>query len=63
MARAKTDIAEKISRYEASNLESARVILADHGRYGGEHSLMVIWAKLVMSRDADSEAKELVVDM
>lgn len=52
MARTKSDTAEKISRYEESNLECARAILADQGRYGGEHSLMVQWAKLVMARAA-----------
>ena len=48
----KKNIASQIDRYAANNLNCARMILADQGRYGGDQSLMVQWAKLVMSRAA-----------
>lgn len=52
MAQTKTNIAKKINRFAVENLECARSILANQGRYGGEHSIMVQWAKLVIARAA-----------
>lgn len=45
----KDNIAEKIHRYEAANLACARMILENEGRFGGEGSLMVKWAKAVIN--------------
>jgi hypothetical protein len=50
MPRQKTDIGAKIRKYDTQNLECARIFLSDQGRYGGERSLMVTWAKLVIER-------------
>lgn len=43
-------LTEKIHRYEMNNLACARIILADQGRYGGDQSLMVIWAWAVIRK-------------
>jgi hypothetical protein len=39
----------KAELYCAGNLAAARIILSDIDRYGGEESLMVRWARLVMA--------------
>jgi len=39
--------------FEAGNQECARIILREVQRYGGEESLMVRWARLVLSRSAE----------
>jgi hypothetical protein len=40
---------KQIDRYRAVNQEAAEIILADAVRYGGEESLMVRWARLVLT--------------
>lgn len=50
MAGKDQNIEEKIRRYETNNLACARIILSDEGRYGGEGSLMIQWAKSVIDR-------------
>ena len=37
--------------YRAGNLESARAILENIPRYGGEEAAQVVWARLVIGRD------------
>jgi hypothetical protein len=44
----------EVDRYRAGNIQAAEIILADAMRYGGDESLMVRWAKLVV---ADSERR------
>jgi hypothetical protein len=46
----KANIREWIYRYDQANLECADLILADPGGYGGDGSLMVVWARLVIDR-------------
>ena len=38
--------------YDAANRESAAIVLADIERYGGEESLLVRWARLVLTPPA-----------
>lgn len=42
----------KLRLFEAGNLETAAIILADPEKYGGEGSLLVEWAKKVMEKRA-----------
>lgn len=40
---------ELAAHYEATNRESAGIILAGAERYGGEESLMVRWARMILT--------------
>lgn len=40
----------RIERYDRDNRESALIILADTGKYGGEGSGAVLWAHAVRSK-------------
>jgi len=44
--------------HDRANLEAASVILADPERYGGEGSLLVRWARVVIERETAKKAKE-----
>jgi len=46
----------KAAAYDAANLRSAREILEDPERWGGEHAGLVQWARAVVQRLAPSEA-------
>jgi hypothetical protein len=46
-------------QFAVGNLEAARVILADIERYGGEESVLVVWARTVTASPKDSEAGPL----
>ena len=39
----------KADAYRAANEESARLILADVARYGGEQAALVVWARKVLA--------------
>ncbi len=41
---------QSVEKFDATNLDCARSILADPARYGGEESGMVRWARLVVQR-------------
>jgi hypothetical protein len=43
-----TDSQRARQSYAASNEQSARIILADIGKYGGEGAGLVHWARLVI---------------
>ena len=42
-------------RFAAGNRDAAEIIWRDAARYGGDGSLMVIWARLVLRRAAEWE--------
>lgn len=51
---------QRARRFQAENLDSARRILADPGRYGGEGSGLHQWAALVVARhtpEADRQGR------
>jgi hypothetical protein len=47
---------KQIDRYRADNIVAAEIILADAVRYGGEDSLMVRWARLLVAGSERSAA-------
>lgn len=57
---------KRIEGYERDNRECAAIILADAGKYGGEGSCAIEWARLVLSKpktvwptgDLDDEESE-----
>lgn len=46
---------ELAAHYEATNRESAGIILAGAERYGGADSLMVRWARMILAGRQGSE--------
>lgn len=40
---------EKVKAYETQNREAAAIILREPARYGGQDSLMVQWAQMVVN--------------
>ena len=49
---------QRADEYTRKNLECAEIILADAQRYGGEESLMVQWARLVLEKQKTKPVSE-----
>jgi hypothetical protein len=47
----------KHAQHDARNLEAARVILQDPGRYGGERAALVEWAGAIVSKSGKSTSE------
>jgi hypothetical protein len=39
---------ERVERFQAQNLQAARIIAADPVRYGGEEASLVRWARMTL---------------
>jgi hypothetical protein len=46
---------ERAERYREQNLEAAKIILGDIGKYGGESAGLIIWARLTMRYEAEQK--------
>lgn len=44
---------DRVRHFERENIEAAEIILRNIGRDGGEGAGVVLWARLVLSRDAE----------
>jgi hypothetical protein len=45
----------KLKDYQAGNLEAAKIISSDPQKFGGEESLMVRWARLVLGHVSETK--------
>ena len=52
-------IKQKTDTYRVANRETAQIVRADVPRFGGEESLMVRWARLVLNPPADHSRPEI----
>ena len=46
----KKSVRAKIREYDAANLACARIIWGERERYGGDGSLMVEWARVIIGK-------------
>jgi hypothetical protein len=58
MPKTKINILERTRRFDAANLRCARDIMAAQGRYGGDGSLMVEWARTIIQRDRENKKED-----
>jgi len=57
-SRAKKSVAKRRHIYDEQNLASAALILEDAEKHGGEQSLPVVWARMILERTgSDQEPK------
>ena len=50
---------QKTDTYQAANRETVQIVLADVPRFGGEESLMVRWARLVLNPPTERSRPEI----
>ncbi len=50
--------AQRQDAYRAANEASARLILADPARYGGEGAALVVWARKVLEGSNEGDKRQ-----